>query len=287
MTLKNARGAWVTLDALGAAITSVVVPDKNGNLGEVTVAAGGSAGKTIGRYANRIARGQFDLDGRTFTLPANEGRNTLHGGPDGFSKRRWSIEDDSFVLRSPDGDQGFPGAMECRVRYTWDDDCALRIEYTATSDKPTVVNLTNHVYFNLSGGGAIDAHLLQVPASAYTPLDDELIPTGEVASVVRTPYDFRAMREIGGQTYDVNLVLDGWNGTLRRAGELRDPNSGRRIAIESTQPGFQLYTGKPGAVALELQHFADSPHHPNFPSTVLRPGQTFKATTVYRFELLN
>lgn len=286
LTLKNARGARVTLKTLGAAIASVVVPDRDGNLGEVTVAAGSSAGKTIGRYANRIARGRFELDGHTYSLPVNEGRNTLHGGPDGFSKREWRIEDECFVLRSPDGDQGFPGAMECRVRYTWDDQCALRIDYTATTDKPTVINLTNHVYFNLSGEGPIDRHQLQIAASSYTPLDDELIPTGEIAGVVRTPYDFRAMRTLGTQTYDVNLVLDGWNGTLRRVGELRDANSGRRIVVESTQPGFQLYTGKPGAVALELQHFADSPHHPKFPSTVLRPGQTFKATTVYRFEML-
>ncbi|HEY9180910.1 MAG TPA: aldose epimerase family protein [Candidatus Baltobacteraceae bacterium] len=286
LTLQNVRGARVTLNRLGAAIESIVVPDRDGNLGEVTVPAGNSAGKTIGRYANRIAGASFELDGHTYELLANEGRNTLHGGPDGFSKRAWDIKDDSFVLKSPDGDQGFPGTLECRVRYTWSDDCALTIDYTATTDKPTVINFTNHVYFNLSGWGGVEQHQLQVSASSYTPLDEELIPTGEIANVILTPYDFRAMRALGSHKYDVNLAIDGWNKTLRRVAELRDTNSGRRIIVETTQPGFQLYTGKEGAVAMELQHFADSPHHPNFPSTVLRPGETFTATTVYRFEVL-
>ncbi len=274
----------MTLSTLGAAITSIIVPDAQGIPCEVTVPAGGSAGKTIGRYANRIAGGSFDLDGRTYTLPVNEGRNTLHGGPDGFSKRDWDVVEGLFILQSPDGDQGFPGAMECRVRYTWDDDCALRIDYAATADKPTVINLTNHVYFNLSGGGEIGRHELQIDGSTYTPLDDELIPTGEIAPVAGTSHDFRSMRQIGDEKYDVNFAIDGWNGELRRVAELRDPRSGRRIVVETTQPGLQLYTGKPGAVALETQHFADAPHHPNFPSTVLRPGETFNATTIYRFE---
>lgn len=286
ITLENSRGARVTLNRLGAAIESIVVPDRDGNLGEVTVAAGASAGKTIGRYANRIAGGTFELDGQTYNLPTNEGRNTLHGGPDGFSKRVWEINGDLFELHSPDGDQGFPGTLECRVRYTWGHDCSLTIVYSATTDKPTVINLTNHVYFNLSGWGGIENHQLQVSASAYTPLDEELIPTGEIASVIRTPYDFRAMRALGAQKYDVNLVVDGWNNTLRRVAELRDANSGRRIVVETTQPGFQLYTGKEGAVAMETQHFADSPHRPKFPSTVLRPGETFRATTIYRFDVL-
>jgi aldose 1-epimerase len=284
--LHNARRGRVTLNALGAAITSVIVPDPNGNAGEVTVPAGGSAGKTIGRYANRIGGAQFELDGHIYRLLANEGRNTLHGGPDGFSKREWELVDNTFVLHSPDGDQGFPGAMECRVAYTWGDDGALRIDYTATTDKPTVINLTNHVYFNLSGEGDIAQHELQIDGSAYTVLDDELIPTGEIANVEGTPYDFRTMRAIGTHAYDVNFAVDGWDGKLRRVAELRDRRSGRRIVVETTQPGLQLYTGKPGAVALETQHFADSPHHPHFPSTVLRPGRPFTATTIYRFETL-
>lgn len=285
--LHNVHRSRVTLNTLGAAITSILVPDARGNPGEVTVPAGGSAGKTIGRYANRIAGGRFELDGRTYALPVNEGRNTLHGGPDGFSKRDWDREDTEFVLHSPDGDQGFPGAMECRVRYTWGDDGALRIDYRATTDKPTVINLTNHVYFNLSGEGDIADHELQIDGSSYTPLDQELIPTGEVAPVAGTTHDFRSMRPIGTEKFDVNFAVDGWNGELRRVAEMRDRRSGRRLVVETTQPGLQLYTGKPGAVALETQHFADAPHHPNFPSTVLRPGEIFTATTIYRFETLN
>lgn len=285
--LHNVHRSRVTLNTLGAAITSILVPDARGNPGEVTVPAGGSAGKTIGRYANRIAGGSFELDGRTYALPVNEGRNTLHGGPDGFSKRDWDREDTEFVLHSPDGDQGFPGAMECRVRYTWGDDGALRIDYRATTDKPTVINLTNHVYFNLSGEGDIADHELQIDGSSYTPLDQELIPTGEVAPVAGTTHDFRSMRPIGTEKFDVNFAVDGWNGELRRVAEMRDRRSGRRLVVETTQPGLQLYTGKPGAVALETQHFADAPHHPNFPSTVLRPGEIFTATTIYRFETLN
>lgn len=293
LILENAQGDRVTLNTLGAAIASIVVPDARGAHGEVTVAAGNSAGKTIGRYANRIAGGRFDLDGRTYVLPTNEGRNTLHGGPDGFSKREWHIADTQsagerliaveFSLHSPDGDQGFPGAMDARVRYTWSDDCALRIEYAATTDKPTVLNFTNHVYFNLHAQGEITQHELQIAASSYTPLDDELIPTGEIAGVDGTSFDFRSPRPIGSQKYDVNFAIDGWDNELRPVAQLFDPQSGRRLFVETSQPGLQLYTGKPGAVALETQHFADAPHHPNFPSTVLRPGRPFTATTVYRF----
>lgn len=291
--LQNAHGEGVTLSTLGAAIASIVVPDARGARGEVTVSAGSSAGKTIGRYANRIAGGTFDLDGRTYVLPANEGRNTLHGGPDGFSKREWQIADTQgvgerliaveFSLHSPDGDQGFPGAMDARVRYTWSDDCALRIDYAASTDKPTVVNFTNHVYFNLHSQGEIAEHELQIAASSYTPLDGELIPTGEIASVAGTPFDFRSTRLVGSRKYDVNFAIDGWDNTLRPVAQLFDPRSGRRLFVETSQPGLQLYTGKPGAVALETQHFADAPHHPNFPSTVLRPGERFTSSTIYRF----
>jgi aldose 1-epimerase len=290
--LVNRHGNRVTLSSMGAAITSIIVPDAQGTPAEITVAAGFSAGKTIGRYANRIARGEFTLDGVTYRLPVNEGRNTLHGGPDGFSHREWeaasrdetSVE---FLLFSPDGDQGFPGAMECRIRYTWDDANELALHYTATADKPTVLNLTNHVYFNLRGPDSHDIadQELQIDASAYTPLDDELIPTGEIAPVDGTTRDFRVMRPITSEKYDCNFVLDGWNGELRYAAEARDPLSGRRVIVRTTQPGFQFYTGKPGAFAMETQHFADAPHHANFPTTVLRPGQTFVSTTTYRFFL--
>jgi aldose 1-epimerase len=289
LTLTNAAGHRASFDPLGAAIASVTVPDRAGRSATVTVDAGGSAGKIVGRYANRIADGSFALDGAAYALATNEGRNTLHGGPDGFSKRTWDVTDVSaasvtFVLRSPDGDQGFPGALECRVRYAWSDDDALRIDYAATCERPTVVNLTNHVYFNLTGepGRSIAQHRLQVAASRYTPVDAESIPTGEIAAVDALR-DFRVEREAGTTALDCNLVLDGWDGSLRYAATLSDPASGRHIVVETTQPGVQLFTGKPGAIALETQHFADAPHHPNFPSTVLRPGEPFAATTVYRF----
>ena len=274
-------------------MTGIFVPDRAGRRANVCVDAGGSAGKTIGRYANRIARGTFALDGMTFALLTNEGRNTLHGGPDGFSKRTWEVAERSeasmsFVLRSPDGDQGFPGALECRVRYTWSNEDALRIDYAATTDKPTVVNLTNHVYFNLSGdpGRSISQHRLQLAASAYTPVDNESIPTGEIAPV-DTTRDFRTARAVGKETYDCNFVIDGSDGSLRHAGALSDPDSGRTLVVETTQPGVQVFTGKPGAIALETQHFADAPNRANFPSTVLRPGETFASSTIYRFGLLS
>jgi aldose 1-epimerase len=289
LTLTNRSGHRVSLTPLGAAMTAIFVPDRAGAIASVSVDAGGSAGKVIGRYANRIARGSFELDGTTNELLTNEGRNTLHGGPDGFSKRSWEVAEQSdasltFVLHSPDGDQGFPGALECRVRYSWSDDDALRLDYTATTDKPTVVNLTNHVYFNLTGdpGRSIAAYRLQLAASAFTPVDTESIPTGEIAPV-DAERDFRTERAVGTSRYDCNFVLDGWDGSLRYAGTLSDPESGRVLVVETTQPGVQLFTGKPGAIALETQHFADAPHHANFPSTVLRPGETFTSSTIYRF----
>jgi aldose 1-epimerase len=289
LTLTNQSGSRVSLTPVGAAMTAIVVPDRAGNRTNVCAEAGGSAGKIIGRYANRIARGAFTLDGTTYALATNEGRNTLHGGPDGFSKRTWDIAEQSgasvtFVLHSPDGDQGFPGALECRVRYSWSDDNALRIDYTATTSKPTVVNFTNHVYFNLSGDStqAISAYRLQLFASAYTPVDDESIPTGAIAPVDATR-DFRTERAVGTERYDCNFVIDGWDGSLRYAATVSDPASGRTIVVETTQPGMQLFTGKPGAIALETQHFADAPNHPNFPSTTLRPGEIFTSSTVYRF----
>lgn len=289
-TLANARGHRVVLDSNGAAIAGICVADYAGTIADVTVPAGASAGKSIGRYANRIARGELVLDGVTYQLLTNEGHNTLHGGPDGFAHRDWQIAQSSsvtveFVLHSPDGDQGFPGAMTCHARYTWTDDDRLRLEYSAFTDKPTVVNLTNHVYFNLSAGGSSDiaTHELQIDASTYTPLDDELIPTGAIVPLAGRSKDFSAPRAIGSEAYDCNFVLHSWNGTLRRAARACDPHSGRELTIETTQPGLQLYTGKPGAFALETQHFADAPHHSNFPSTVLRPGQRFQATTIYGF----
>ncbi len=250
------------------------------------MSAGGSAGKSIGRYANRIAGGAFELDGRSYRLPVNENGNTLHGGPDGFSKREWTVAaSDSasatFSLHSPDGDQGFPGAMDCSVTYAWSDADELRITYEAVTDKPTVVNFTNHVYFNL--GGSVPEYALEIPASRYTVVDPESIPSGEIAPVAGTDRDFRRSRALGSAPIDCCFALDDWDGNLRFAGRLHDPHSSRTIEVLTTQPGLQLYTGKPQAVALETQHFADSPNHPQFPSTVLRPGQMLRETTVYRF----
>jgi aldose 1-epimerase len=291
-TLINHSGNRVLLNPLGAAMSGIFVPDRSGRSASVCVDAGGSAGKTIGRYANRIARGSFVLDGTTFELATNEGRNTLHGGPDGFSKRLWEVAGLSeasvtFALRSPDGDQGFPGALACSVRYSWADEDALRLDYTATTDKPTVVNFTNHVYFNLSGepGRAISQYQLHLAASAYTPVDSESIPTGEITPVDEAR-DFRTARAVGATVFDCNFAIDGWDGSLRYAATLSDPESGRVIVVETTQPGVQLFTGKPGAIALETQHFADAPHHANFPSTVLRPGEAFTSSTIYRFGIL-
>lgn len=276
----------VVLRALGASIAEITLPGRDGDVC-VTVDAGISAGKSIGRYVNRIARGRFTLDGTTYQLLTNENGNTLHGGPDGFSKRVWETgahdeRSAAFSLHSTDGDQGFPGAVDCTAAYELNEANELRLEYRAQTSAPTVVNFTNHIYFNLRGGGEIASQELHVLGSRYTPLDGELIPTGAIDPVEGTIYDFRSMRPIGGEHYDVNIVLDRWDGSLRLAGEARDPQSGRGVQIETTQPGLQLYTGKPNAFALETQHFADSPNHPNFPSTVLRPGETFRAVTIYR-----
>ncbi len=290
LTLTNARGARVRLEPLGATIAEVHVPDRDGRFADVAVAAGGSAGKVVGRYANRIAHGRFALDGVTYQLATNENGNTLHGGPHGFSQCEWRVAQSTpsgatFELVSPDGDQGFPGALTVRVTYSLDDGDGLRIDYEAATQAPTVLNLTNHVYFNLTGDRAnpIGSHELEITASAYTPVDAAMIPTGAFAAVAGTDLDFRVARPVGAAYHDTNLVLDGPPGELRFAARLADAASGRTVSVETTEPGLQLFTGKPGAVALETQHFPDAPNHPNFPSTALRPGETFRSTTIYRF----
>lgn len=295
IVLRNARGEHVELTPLGAAIVGVHVRDRAGTIADVSVSLGGSAGRTIGRYANRIARGTFELDGIAYRLSTNENGTTLHGGPDGFAKRNWvpaatpregeNGSSVAFALHSPDGDQGFPGALDVRIRYTFDDEGTLRLDYTATTSAATVVNLTNHVYFNLSAGAdpSVAQHRLEVAATNETPLDAALIPTGAIAPVAGTDLDFRRPRALGEQPIDRNFVLDGWDGTLRRVACLSHAGSGRILVVETDQPGLQLFTGKPQGVALETQHFADSPNHPNFPTTTLRPGETFRSTTIYRF----
>jgi aldose 1-epimerase len=289
LELRNAHGERVTFSDVGAAIVEIFVRDGSGEIGNVAMAAGGSAGRVVGRFANRIANGDLPLDGRTYKLLTNEGTTTLHGGPDGFSKRTWSVEDGAthtsltFRIESADGDQGFPGAVTCRVTYTFDDDSALRIDYEATTTAPTVINLLNHAYFNLTGdpSASIESVLLQIESEAYLPVDAALIPTGEILPLAGTDRDFRDVRAIGSTPIDCTYVLEGQG--LLQAAQAFDVRSGRSLVVETTQPAIQLYTGKPGAFALETEHYPDAPHHSNFPSTELTPEQPFHSTTIYRF----
>jgi len=313
----------------GGIVQSIKVPDRSGKVDDVVLGfdtidgyTGGHDpffGALVGRYANRIAKGKIQLEGRTYSIPVNNGVNALHGGPRGFDKVIWNAKviPNGIELRhvSHDGDQGFPGSLSATVRYTLVGS-SLQIEYTATTDKETVVNMTNHSYFNLSGQGSGDilGHELTIPASRYTPVDSGLIPTGELRPVAGTAFDFRSAHRIGerinirdgrdgeqlkfGQGYDHNWVLDATGGKLAMAAEVYDPASGRRMEVLTTEPGIQFYSGNTlGAIvgkdgktygrfsglALETQHFPDSPNQPAFPSTTLRPGQQYKTTTVYRF----
>lgn len=330
-TLTNARGNQVKITNYGGTITQILVPDKAGRLGDVVLGfdtlheyeeKSPFFGCITGRYANRIANGKFTLDGQTYSLAVNNGPNHLHGGKVGFDKAVWAAE--TFQNRanvgvalthtSPDGDEAYPGALSTRVTYTWDNDDTLRIDYAATTTKPTVINLTNHSYFNLGGhaSGDILGHLLTLHAEAFTPTDATAIPTGEIRPVIGTPFDFTSPHSIGerinsddqqikfGGGYDHNFVLNGRPGKLRPCAEVHEPNSGRLLVVETTEPGVQLYTanflrglkGKAGAVydkrdafCLETQHYPDSPNRPDFPSTVLRPGETFQSTTIWRFSV--
>lgn len=296
VVLFNARGERVELSPQGAGIVGIFVRDGNGRIGDVVVDEGGSAGKVVGRYANRIAKGRLALDGRVYQLATNEGSTTLHGGPEGFAKRKWAVGpirtaidgktmSVEFSLHSADGDQGFPGGLSCNVVYSFDDDGALRLTYAATTDAPTVLNLTNHVYFDLSAGvsSSIASQQLWIASDEWTPVDRSMIPTGKLAPIAGTVRDFRKMRPIGNELYDCNFVLEAYTGDLRVVAEAYDPESGRRLRVETTEPGLQLFTGKGTSFALETQHFPDSPNHANFPSTALRPGQRFSSTTIYRF----
>ncbi|MEV1006159.1 aldose epimerase family protein [Streptomyces sp. NPDC049881] len=276
-------------------------------------------GALIGRYGNRVARGHFTLDGTEHRLPVNDGPNTLHGGDDGWDRRVWDAEPSgahglTLRLTSPDGDQGFPGALAVEVDYLLGEAGELRIDYRATTDAPTVVNLTNHLYFNLGGegGGGIGDHRLGLAAAHYTPVDGTLIPTGEIAPVADTPFDFRRAKPVGrdlrtahpqllrAQGYDHNFVLDkGVTAAPEHAATLYDPASGRLMTVATTEPALQFYSGnfldgtltgpsgrtyrQGDALCLETQHFPDSPNHPAFPSTVLRPGETYTSSTVYAF----
>ena len=310
----------------GATLVSLKVPDRTGKPGDIVlgydsaenyIANSPYFGAIVGRYANRIAHGQFQLDGRTYSLPKNDGENSLHGGTRGFDKVLWSahaIENGvEFTCLSKDGDQGYPGNLKVTVRYTLVGN-ALRIEYSATTDKDTVVNLSNHSYFNLAGEGSGDIlqERLEIHASRFTPVDSTLIPTGALEAVAGTPFDFRTFHAIGerindkdeqlvrGKGYDHNWVLDRKSASgLVEAARVQDPASGRTLRVLTTQPGLQFYSGnfldgsivgKGGHVyahrsgfCLETQHFPDSPHHANFPSTVLRPGERYHSITVFEF----
>jgi aldose 1-epimerase len=329
-TLHNGS-VEVSISTWGAGVTSVRVPDRTGAMADVVLGFDTLApylkdhpffGVVVGRYANRIGQAHFTLDHKEYTLVANNGKNQLHGGPEGFYRKVWKAEEldakDGPALKltyvSPDGEQGFPGTLTASVVYTLTDDGALRMEYSATTDKPTVVNLTNHAYFNLAGQGEgeILGHELMVRAARYTPVDDTSIPTGELRSVGDTPFDFRKPTALGarigatdaqltiGKGYDHNFVLDGGQTKKPRlVARMRDPKSGRVLEILTTEPGMQLYTGnfldgkitgKGGKVyayrtgfCLETQHYPDSPNHPSFPSTTLRPGKRYQSTTLYRF----
>ena len=326
--LTSASGVEVTAITYGGIITSIRVPDRAGVPGDIVLGFDSLEGYLgnhpyfggiIGRYANRIANGRFVLDGRTHTLATNNGPNHLHGGLTGFDKVLWTGNPAAsgigvtFTRRSADGEEGYPGAVDVTVTYTLRDS-SLVVDYSATSDRPTPVNLTQHSYFNLAGGGPIADHILELNADRYTPVNEGLIPTGEIAAVEGTPMDFRQPLAIGaridqpheqlrrGRGYDHNWVVTRAGDGLSLAARVMEPASGRTLQVSTTEPGIQFYTGnfldgtitgKGGQVyarrsgfCLETQHFPDSPNQPAFPSTVLQPGRPYASTTVFTFGVM-
>ena len=328
ITITNAQGAKVTLSSLGAGVVSAEVPDAKGQLEDVVLGYanpvdyyydGPCAGKVPGRCANRIARGHFTLDGKDYHLAINNGPNALHGGPEGFQNQIWDVETEGdnkvrFTYHAKDGEEGYPGNLTATAEYEWTDSNELKLRLGATTDAPTVVNLTNHTYFNLAGhnSGSVLDHLLTLNAHLFLPTDDTLIPTGDLESVKKTPMDFTKAKALGadikaefpaltfGKGYDNCWVIDGWNaGTLRTAALLEDPKSGRTLEVITTQPGVQIYTGnwlagcpanKCGrpyedyeGVAIECQAFPDAINKPQFPGVVLRPGEKYDETIIFKF----
>ncbi|MEV5341950.1 aldose epimerase family protein [Streptomyces sp. NPDC052676] len=329
-SLENG-GTRMKVLSYGGIVQSLELPDRRGRYANVSlgfdnledyVSSSPYFGALIGRYGNRIAKGRFTLDGKEYQLSVNDGDNSLHGGAQGFDKRVWDVEPFTrgsdvglrLYYTSVDGEMGYPGTLRTKVTYTLTRAGDWRIDYEATTDKPTVCNLTSHVYFNLAGegSGTVYDHELSIAASRYTPVDAGLIPTGELAKVAGTPFDFRRAKTIGedirdahqqllyGQGIDHNWVLDkGITGRPEHVATLREPGSGRTMRIATTEPGLQFYSGnfldgtlvgsggriyrQGDALCLETQHFPDSPNQPSFPSTVLRPGQTYRSTTVHSF----
>lgn len=328
-TCTTPNGLRLTLTDYGACIVTMEVPDRAGNLANVNLgfdslekylAHTAYFGCVVGRYGNRIANGRFTIDGKGYTLATNNGTAHLHGGIKGFNKHVWKGEEFKtdkavgvrFTRRSPDGEEGYPGNLDATVTYALSNDNELRLDYQAITDKPTVVNLTNHAYWNLAGSGSGDVlgHKLTLAADQYLPVNAAMIPTGELAPVAGTPMDFTSPRAIGERIaetkrgvpppggYDHCYALRSKSGELARAARVEEPISGRVMEVFTTEPGVQLYTAnfldggavngghkQHGAFCLETQHFPDSPNQPKFPSTLLRPGQTFKSTTLHRFSV--
>jgi len=324
-TFSNRNGMVVKVTNYGLIITEIHAPDRDGKLGNVVLGFDSVEryvkghpffGAIAGRYANRIAKAKFSLDGRDYTLAANNGKNHLHGGKVGFDKKLWEIEELAttpdragveFRYLSRDGEEGYPGNLQMKVRYVLTDENDLIISYEGTTDKKTVVNVTNHSYFNLAGSGTVLDHEMLIEADQYTPVDSELIPTGEIAPVKGTPLDFTTARKIGerhAQTgiggYDHNWVLRGGVSEKRRlAARAVEPKSGRVLEVFTTEPGVQLYTAnfmdgsitgvggvnypKYGGFCLETQHYPDSPNKPNFPSVVVEPGNKYQTSTSFKF----
>lgn len=332
--LTNANGVYVKILNFGAKVMSIKVADKDGNIGDIVLGydtpeeyINGNPyfGAIIGRYANRIANGKFSLDGKEYSLSKNNGNNSLHGGPGGFNNVIWDVieyknDDENHFVKlkyfSKNNEEGYPGNLTVYVKYTLNNDNELIINYEASCDKKTIINLTHHSFFNLKDGGksTILEHVLKINADRYTPINKDFIPTGEIARVEQTPMDFTSPVAIGkrinddfeqlhfGKGYDHNWVLNQENDSLNFAAEVYEPVTGRKMDVYTTEPGIQFYSGNfldgtdigkshveykyRSAFCLETQHFPDSPNHPNFPSVVLNPGKKYHQQTIYKFSII-